>query len=128
MLFDRSPPGSRRPTRCIVEIMNIMTDEFPATKLKGVREKALKYIAKSSLNFKRLLQTPAEAWERMGEAERLKKRALVREFKSFAKQWRLGPYGFIWDGGKLKRQPTRQELEAFKERVMHVSKPKDPKQ
>ncbi len=87
--------------------MNIMTVEFAATKLKSVREKALKYMAKSSLHFKRLLQTPVEAWERMGEAERLKKRALLRDFESFAKQWRLGPYGFIWDGGKLKRQPTR---------------------
>ena len=129
MLSDRAPPGSRRPTWCIAEIMNILTAEFDASKLKGVREKAMKYMSKSSLHFKRLLHTSVEAWERMGEAERLKKKALLREFESFAEQWRLGPYGFYWDGGKLKRQPTRQELEAFHERrVQNVSKATHPKQ
>ena len=53
----------------------------------------------------------------------------LREFETFAEQWRLGPYGFIWDGGKVKRKPTRQEFEVFKERrVLNESKAKDPKQ
>jgi hypothetical protein len=127
MLSNKAPPGSRRPTWCIAETMNIMSNELDASKLKSVREKALKYMSKRSFNIKRLLETYVEPWERMGEAQRLQKRALLREFETFAKHWRLGPYGFIWNGGKDKRQPARQELVAFKERrVLNESKAKDP--
>jgi hypothetical protein len=95
MLSSRALPCSRRPTWCIEEIMNITSTEFDASKLKGVREKALKYMAKGSLNFKRLQQTSVEAWDRMGEGKRLQKRVLLRDFETFAEQWRLDPYGFI---------------------------------
>ena len=116
MLSERAQSSLKRPAWCIAHIMKILEREFDAKKLKGAREKAQKYMAKSALTFKRLRNISVDAWEAMGEAERLKKSDLVKEFELSAEQWRIGPYGSIWEGGKIKRMPTATELTDFKER------------
>jgi hypothetical protein len=76
MLPERAHAGLRRPAWCLEEILNILGEEFEASKLKGAREKALKYMSNSALSFKRLRSISPEDWEHMGETERAKKKPL----------------------------------------------------
>ena len=73
-------------------------------------------MSKCALTFKRLRRTFAEEWEQMGETEREQNQASLHEFEMYVKEWRLGSYGFIWEGGKLKRKPKGKELADFKMR------------
>jgi hypothetical protein len=116
MLLELSHADLRRPALCLDEVLRIMSEEFDAIKLIGAREKALKYMSKCALTFKRLRSISAEEWEHMRETERKRKQASLLEFEMSTKEWRLGPYGFIWEGGKLRRKPIGKELADFKQR------------
>ena len=79
--------------------------------------------------LKSLKNVSADVWEAMVEVEREKKQVVIHEIESSAKHWRLGAYGSIWEGGRLRRKPTEKELSDFKHMVSHVeSKPVEPKQ
>ena len=129
MLPERGHLSLKCPAWCLDEIMNILGEEFDESQLKGARDKALKYMSHCIRMFKCLKNVSAEAWEAMGEVEREKKQAVLHEFESSANHWRVGAYGSIWEGGRLRRKPTGKELSDFKNRVSHVeSKPVEPKQ
>jgi hypothetical protein len=129
MLPKRGHLSLKRSAWCLDEIINILGEEFYESQLKGARDKALKYMSHCIRMFKRLKNVSAEAWEAMGEVERERKSAVLHEFESSANHWRLGAYGSIWEGGRLRRKPTGKELSDFKNRVSYVeSKPVEPKQ
>ena len=94
-----------------------MNEEFDENQLKGAREKARKYMRKSAFAFKRLRSYSDEDWESMGEFELEKNKTLLQDFERTANEWRLGAYGFVWDGGKLRRKPTLKELTENKQRL-----------
>jgi hypothetical protein len=109
--------------------MNILGEEFDERQLKGARHKALKYTSQCIRMFKSSKHVFAEAWEAMGEVEREKNQAVIHKFESSVKHWRLGAYGSILEGGRLRRKPTGKELSDFKHWVSHVeSKLVEPKQ
>jgi hypothetical protein len=74
-------------------------------------------MSRSAIKLKRLQSISEEAWEKMSEEERLTKEDLLKNFQKSAEQWRLGPYGYLWEGVKIKRPPTKKELMKFKERA-----------
>ena len=117
MLPEKGPGNIKRPAWCIHAIMNILNAEFDELKLKGAYEKALAYMARSALQFKRLKNLTTEEWERMREQDKVKQRTLLSEYELAADEWKRGPYGAIWDGGKLRRQPTDKEIDDYKFRV-----------
>ncbi len=63
LLSERAQSDLRRPAWCLDEILNILDEEFVATKLKGAREKALKYMANCACMFKRLGQGSHKKFE-----------------------------------------------------------------
>ena len=103
--------------------MKILRTEFDESKLQGAQEKAVIYMSRSALLFKRLRNISEDSWGRMGEAERVRKRTLLDDFDAEAEGWRRGPYGAIWDGGTVTRQPKEHELTDF----THRQQLKDPK-
>ena len=117
MLTERSQTGVKRPAWCLDEVMRILGEEFDESLLKNARLRARKYMANCSTTFKRLRSYSPEVWATMGESEREKSTLLLQEFEMSAKVWRLGAYGFIWEGGKLRRRPTAKELTDFQTRM-----------
>jgi hypothetical protein len=97
--------------------MKSLHNEFDSEQLTHARDIALSYMARTSCTFKRLHNLTDAAWEKMTEPARLKQRQLLKEFEEPTESWRHGPYGVIWDGGKLKREPTETELAEFKFRL-----------
>ena len=117
MLLEKAHASSKRPAWCIERIMKTLHNEFDSEQLTHAREKALSYMARTSCTFKRLQNLPDGAWEKMAEPARLKQRRVLKEFEEAAESWRQGPYGVMWNGGKLKREPTETELAEFKFRL-----------
>ncbi len=97
--------------------MKALHNELDSNQVTHAREKALSYMAKTSCTVKRLQNLPDGAWEKMEDPARLKQRQVLKEFEEATESWRQGPYGVIWDGGKLKREPSETELAEFKCRL-----------
>jgi hypothetical protein len=126
MLLHKAHASAKRPAWCIEHIMKVLHSEFDSTKLTAARDVAMSYMARTAHTVKRLKNLPDEAWEKMGESARIHQRQKLREFELAAEAWRQGPYGAIWDGGKIKRQPTEKELGDFEMRQpVKATKPLD---
>jgi hypothetical protein len=128
MLLEKAHASSKRPAWCIERIMKTLHNEFDSEQLTYAREKAISYMARTSLIFKRLQNLTDETWEKMAEPARLRQRQVLKEFEEAAESWRQGPYGVIWNGGKLKREPTETELAEFQFRLsVQASTTSEPK-
>ena len=100
--------------------MIVLHIEFNASKLKGAESKLIASLDRNVLLFKRLKNISEEAWESIGEANRLKHRTLLDEFEFKSHNWRRGPYGTLWNGGNLRMRPTDKEIDEGHQRQVQT--------
>ena len=109
--------------------MQDLKQEFDQCGLKGVQEKAMRFIAKTSQVGKRLTTLTEQDWTNMLDVDKTRYAALLKEIKVPHESWRKSPYGSCWVEQDMRRQPTIEELQIiakcnFVGRTTHDPTPK----
>ncbi len=117
MLSERGKGCLKRPSWVIEEVLSSLKEEYDSLQHGIVRVKALNYMSRASLNYKRLLtlseQDPSFSSSSVGDEN-------FSQFKTYQKDaiiWRQGPYGVLWTEEHIKRKPAYQEISACAERL-----------
>jgi len=117
MLSERGKGCLKRPSWVIEEVLSSLKEEYDFLQPEIVRVKALTYMSRASLNFKRLLtlseQDPSFSASSVGDENYTQ----LKTYQEDATTWRQGPYGVLWTEEHLKRKPTFQEISACAERL-----------
>ncbi len=96
--------------------MSELRADFDSEELENARAKAVRYMKRSALNFKRLL-TISEKTQSLSKSAASGDWSLISQYNKEVAIWRQGPYGVLWKEEHVKREPTSQEISACVERI-----------
>ena len=108
--------GEKRPAWFIAKIMQDLKQEFHQYELKGVQEKAMRFISRTSQVDRRLTTLTDQDWTDMLDVDRTRNAALLKKIEDSHESWRKSPYGSCWVEQGMRRQPTIEELQIIAKR------------
>jgi uncharacterized membrane protein len=106
----------KRPAWVIDKVMSELRADFDSEELDNAKAKAVRYMTRSAMNFKRLLTISGNT-QSLSKSAASDDSSLISEYTKEAAIWRQGPYGVLWTEEHLKREPTSQEISACAERI-----------
>ena len=116
MLSERGRGCMKRPAWVIDKVMSELRADFDSEELDNAKAKAVRYMTRSAMNFKRLLTISGNT-QSLSKSAASDDSSLISQYTKEAAIWRQGPYGVLWTEEHLKREPTSQEISACAERI-----------
>ncbi len=126
MMSERGRGCMKRPAWVIDKVMSELRADFDSEELENAKAKAVRFMTRSALNFKRLL-TISEKTQSLSISAASDNRSLISQYNKEGDIWRQGPYGVLWTEEYIKRESTSQEISTCAEqiaqrKILHAAK------